>query len=211
MQKHVDGQPKKKKKKTKKDTENEEAGVEDIEESDLNDLVLIDPGRRDLLYCMKYTSTAEQKELYRYTSSQRAKETKSREYTKIREKIKPTDVKEAEMLLSTYPLRTLDPHAFSEYLEARAGVRDLLYAHYGDTRGHDETEQPLHRKLKLSSYIRDQQSVALLAKDLRKNFGDAAKLVIGNWSAPHQRYHACKIRGCVDKNRELCRCDLRLG
>ena len=159
--------------------------MEDLGEEDLDKLVLIDPGRRDLLYCMKYTSTAEEKQVYRYTANQRAKETKIRRYKKIRARVKPAEVQEAENMLTNHPLRTLDPISFNDYLRARATVKDLLFSHYGN-----ENSAPLFRKLKLSSYIRNQQSETLLAKNLRRNFGDDAKLVIGNWSGAHQRYHA---------------------
>lgn len=36
--------------------------------------VLIDPSRRDLLYCMHKDSTVKEKKLYRYTRNQRSKE-----------------------------------------------------------------------------------------------------------------------------------------
>ncbi|KAI8054732.1 hypothetical protein BDF21DRAFT_430937, partial [Thamnidium elegans] len=48
--------------------------------------VLIDPGRRDLLYCMHEDSTAKKKKLYRYTRNQKAKELKSAKFRKLRQR-----------------------------------------------------------------------------------------------------------------------------
>ncbi|KAI8318162.1 hypothetical protein GQ54DRAFT_281088, partial [Martensiomyces pterosporus] len=66
--------------------------IEDIPSSELagtaGRCVLIDPGRRDLLFCMKETSTPEQPEVYRYTANQKAKETRSRRFRKLRETVK---------------------------------------------------------------------------------------------------------------------------
>ncbi|KAI8091770.1 hypothetical protein BDF21DRAFT_376629 [Thamnidium elegans] len=45
--------------------------------------VLIDPGRRDLLYCMHEDSTTKKKKMYRYTRNQKAKELKSAKFRTI--------------------------------------------------------------------------------------------------------------------------------
>ena len=48
--------------------------------------VLIDPNRRDLLYCMKEDSTIDNKKLFRFTQSTRSKLT--RHFKKLQKKIK---------------------------------------------------------------------------------------------------------------------------
>ncbi|KAJ2790968.1 hypothetical protein H4R20_006928, partial [Coemansia guatemalensis] len=47
--------------------------------------VLIDPGRGDLLFCMHENSTANNPCLFRYSAPQKAKETRSTRFRKIRE------------------------------------------------------------------------------------------------------------------------------
>ncbi|KAI7868502.1 hypothetical protein BDF14DRAFT_1712265, partial [Spinellus fusiger] len=54
--------------------------------------VLIDPGRRDILYCVHEDSTVENKRTCRYTSNQTAIENKLRKLRKLRENLKPDEV-----------------------------------------------------------------------------------------------------------------------
>ncbi|KAJ1995275.1 hypothetical protein EDC05_001113 [Coemansia umbellata] len=48
--------------------------------------VLIDPGRRDLLFCTHEGNTPENRQVYRYTWNQKARETRSTRFRNIREK-----------------------------------------------------------------------------------------------------------------------------
>ncbi|KAJ2078153.1 hypothetical protein H4R24_004679 [Coemansia sp. RSA 988] len=50
-------------------------------------------------------------------------------------------------------------------------------------------KHPLHRKLRLSAYINQQQADERLVCNLRNKFGEDPVLVMGNWSAPMVRYH----------------------
>ncbi|KAG1470123.1 hypothetical protein G6F56_002866 [Rhizopus delemar] len=53
--------------------------------ADIGKCILVDPGRRDMLYCMHESSTIQIKSLYRYTNNQRNVETKTRKFRKFRE------------------------------------------------------------------------------------------------------------------------------
>ncbi|ORE07881.1 hypothetical protein BCV72DRAFT_325448, partial [Rhizopus microsporus var. microsporus] len=53
---------------------------------------------------------------------------------------------------------------------------------------------PLFRKARLSAYFNKQRAEQKLIQDLRAKFGEDAVFVMGNWSAPHARYHE-PIRG----------------
>jgi hypothetical protein len=93
-----------------------------------NKYVFIDPGRRDLLYCMHERSKSNSKrDLYWYTLNQRAKETKSRKFTKLRQNTKPEEVKESEAYLSKHPASTVNVPQFAEYLKARARVHGVVF------------------------------------------------------------------------------------
>jgi hypothetical protein len=50
------------------------------------------------------------------------------------------------------------------------------------------------RKMKLSSFINQQQADKRLAKKLREKFGNHAVLIVGNWSTGNVKYHG-PIRG----------------
>ena len=171
-----------------------------------NNCVYIDPGRRDLLYCMHDDSTAEEPWLYRYTANQKDTETKSRKYRRLREDMKPEEVQAAENELSRHPAASVSTDRYNEYLDARAQVEQVLRPYYTN---HTASEQDgtrdgllyLFRKLKFSAIINQHQADHRLAKTLREKFGDDATLIMGNWSAPNQRYHE-PVRG-VGMRRQL--------
>ncbi|KAI7899743.1 uncharacterized protein BX663DRAFT_488971 [Cokeromyces recurvatus] len=83
--------------------------------------VLIDPGRRDMLYCMQENSeSGKDKHTYRYTSNQCAVETKKRKFTKLR------DIKK------NYVTSAIKVDKFSDYLKARSIVEDPLREYYSN-------------------------------------------------------------------------------
>ncbi|GAA5803639.1 hypothetical protein HPULCUR_009122 [Helicostylum pulchrum] len=59
-------------------------------------VVLVDPGRRDLLYCMHEDSTAKEKKVYRCTQNQKFKELKSTKFRKLCQRFKPASIQECE-------------------------------------------------------------------------------------------------------------------
>ncbi|KAJ1651649.1 hypothetical protein IWQ61_007841, partial [Dispira simplex] len=95
----------------------------DVPQSELRETegkcVLIDPGRRDLLFCMHESSTTENRQQYRYTRCQRAKETRMLHFHKLCEKAKDSfmggAVHLAEARLGQECCRTLDPAVYSNY------------------------------------------------------------------------------------------------
>ncbi|KAI8092844.1 uncharacterized protein BX664DRAFT_261191 [Halteromyces radiatus] len=145
-----------------------------------NRCVLIDVGRRDMLYCVLESSTTVNVSAYRYTSNQRRNETKRRRYAKILLERKTNQVTQAELELSHTNSKTLNVGDFTTFLQTRATVWQALHEFYA---------MIVFRKLRLSAYIRRQQSDERLVKSLRNQFGNDSVLVIGDWSAPHQRHH----------------------
>jgi len=81
--------------------------------------------------------------------------------------------------------RTTDFSLFQEYLTKSNADKKTLKKHY---------QQAIYRKLKLSSYIRFQIANEKLIAKLKKQFGGDAVLIMGDWSAKHQKYHE-PIRG----------------
>ncbi|KAJ2130770.1 hypothetical protein IW136_005472, partial [Coemansia sp. RSA 678] len=173
--------------------------------------VLIDPGRRDLLFAMHEDSSIEDKQLYRYTRNQQRNETRVTRFKKILEKVKKADtedIAEAERSLGAGNCVKPDLKLFKEYLEARAQVADKLTRFYNETytvhptsthkihmfKTSEPQSFPLHRKLRLSAYVNRKQADQRLINKLRKEFGPNAVIIIGDWSAPMNRFHE-PIRG----------------
>ncbi|KAJ2543710.1 hypothetical protein GGF49_001792 [Coemansia sp. RSA 1853] len=170
--------------------------------------VLIDPGRRDLLFMMHEDSTIEDKRVYRYTRNQQRKETRLTKFKRILEKVKPANIAEAERSLGAGSCVKPDLELYKVYLVARERVADTLTRFYNKTytvhptsthqihmfKTSEPLSFPLHRKLRLSAYVNRKQADQRLVKKLREEFEPNAVIVIGDWSAPMNRYHE-PIRG----------------
>ncbi|KAI9259255.1 hypothetical protein EDC94DRAFT_160502 [Helicostylum pulchrum] len=185
-------------KKSKKQLEDKDSFkyIEDLKKEDLladvGKCVLVDPGRRDLLYCMHENSTSQTKMVYRYTSNQKGVEAKSRKFRKLRNRFKPDEVFAAELSLSYHHATSVNKENFVKYLEARANVSEGLSNYYGNEDippGVRAADRLPFRKMKLSSIINMKQSEQRLAKKLRQKFGQASVIIIGNWTAANVKYH----------------------
>ncbi|KAJ2501618.1 hypothetical protein GGH96_001822 [Coemansia sp. RSA 1972] len=98
--------------------------------------VLVDPGRRDLLFAMHEDSTVQNKQIYRYTKCQQRRETCVTKYHKILQDVKKAstvDIAEAECTLGVGSFIKPDLALFKEYLVARAGVEAKLTVFYNKT------------------------------------------------------------------------------
>ncbi|GAA5817186.1 hypothetical protein MFLAVUS_010728 [Mucor flavus] len=108
--------------------------IEGISQSDLRktegNCVLIDPGRRDLMYCLKETSKTDDKKTLTYTKMNRTK--MQRHLRLLREKTKPEIIKAAEVGLSKTESFSLKIESYSNYIKARASVDILLREYYGN-------------------------------------------------------------------------------
>ncbi|KAJ2709553.1 hypothetical protein H4R19_004194, partial [Coemansia spiralis] len=115
-----DKKPRKSKKQRRRDKKQNKNDVQRIDQIPKMALratrgrcVLIDPGRRDLFFAMHENSTAAKPWLYRYTSSQKNKEQRTRRFGKIREKAKVDykagNIHEAEQIMSMVSYKTDDP------------------------------------------------------------------------------------------------------
>ncbi|GAA5799124.1 hypothetical protein HPULCUR_004533 [Helicostylum pulchrum] len=171
-------------KKSKKQLEDKDSFkyIEDLKKEDLladvGKCVLVDPGRRDLLYCMHENSTSQTKMVYIYT--------------KLRNRFKPDEVIAAELSLSYHHVTSVNKENFVKYLEARANVSEGLNNYYGNEDippGVRAADRLPFRRMKLSSVINMKQSEQRLAKKLRQKFGQDSVIIIGNWTAANVKYH----------------------
>ncbi|KAJ1764609.1 hypothetical protein IW140_006577 [Coemansia sp. RSA 1813] len=163
----------------------------------------MDPGRQNIVFGMTYESTSEEKALFRYTRSQRAKETRTTRHRKLREKVKKehpdsNEIKAAEARLAAFSCTSILPDKYEQYVRTRAAVWPVLSKFYTNTMTtskNGNSPQPIHRKLRQSAHIKQQQADERLAKIIRVACDDENPTVIlGNWSAPMARYHE-PIRG----------------
>ncbi|KAI8075447.1 uncharacterized protein B0P05DRAFT_617285 [Gilbertella persicaria] len=162
-----------------------------------NNCVLIDPRRRDGLFCMHESSTVEKKRIYRNTRNQRNIETKTRKFMKLCERLKPEAVSNAEAILSRLKSSTVIKDQYAEYIRQKSTMTQVLQEYYSNEDlplEERNTNMLPFRKLKLSSYINRQQSDKRLCKNIRKHFGNDTVIVIGNWSAGNVKFHE-PIRG----------------
>ncbi|KAG0865831.1 hypothetical protein G6F16_009917 [Rhizopus arrhizus] len=89
---------------------NQTEHIEGLGQADLKSTegkcVLIDPGRRDLMYCMKETSTTEEKQTFIFTKNNRSK--CSRHFRYLRKRTQPFVVQKAEAILSRSEPNSVD-------------------------------------------------------------------------------------------------------
>lgn len=128
--------------KTKKNTrnKNKESGddtlsyIESLTPAELektkDKCVLIDPGRRDVLYCMKETSTSHRKQVTTYTKMTRTR--LARRYKILRKKSMPASVQSSEEILSKTKSFTVNLDEYEEYIKARALAEKVLGPYYGN-------------------------------------------------------------------------------
>ncbi|KAJ2367053.1 hypothetical protein H4S02_010352, partial [Coemansia sp. RSA 2611] len=160
--------------------------------------VFIDPGRRDLLYCMSIDSTPDNPHLYRYTSMTDRQLTKRAKFKNIINRIKQAKypaVIDAERELSSYCTKTTDLVKFKEYLRVRGQHLPALMQFYGGNNGpKTPAGDPLVPKLAQNAHMNRQDADVVLARQLIDKFGRDAVLIIGDWNAPHMK-HQEPIRG----------------
>ncbi|KAJ1991864.1 hypothetical protein GGI26_003757 [Coemansia sp. RSA 1358] len=129
--------------------------------------VLIDPGRRDLLFRMHESNTPENPQTYRYIRNQKAKESRSTRFRRIRKKAKHRcardDIRAAENKLAQVANRTVDSAKYQCYVETWAMARPCL------------SDRQMRGWPRISN--------------LQTKFGQDTVLVMGNRSAPMSQYH----------------------
>lgn len=92
--------------------------------------VLVDPGRRDLLFCMKESSEPSDKKIIIHRKINRNKI--ARHFKHLRQKTKPESIKIAEASLSKFTPHSVNITVFTNYIKEKASVEDLLRGYYGN-------------------------------------------------------------------------------
>ncbi|KAG0995099.1 hypothetical protein G6F63_006997 [Rhizopus arrhizus] len=113
---------------------NQTEHIEGLGQADLKSTegkcVVIDPGRRDLMYCMKEISTAEEKQTLIFTKNNCSKY--SRHFRYLRKRTQPFVDQKAEAILSRSESNSVNLKKFVQYIKTRASVKNTLYEYYGN-------------------------------------------------------------------------------
>ncbi|KAI7890503.1 uncharacterized protein EV154DRAFT_552220 [Mucor mucedo] len=159
--------------------------------------VAIDPGRRDLLFCVDEKYTVETPIKFRYTKQDQDKTRKSKKYyCNILQAMKSNNpaVFQAENALAENQSSSLEMEGYRRFLERLGQNYAVLDNLYGYTTTSSQNPQFMLRKLRLAAYFNKQRVDMQLINFLKQKFGKDAIFVLGNWSAPNARYHE-PIRG----------------
>ena len=151
--------------------------LNDYTELKNKNIVGVDPGTSDLLFCVDGDN--KDADEFRYTQNSRRKECKIKKYQKIilkfkEEKINGKTVIELETELSVYNRKTLNIEKFKDYIKNKMELNNKLYKFY---------EKYIFRKLKLNGFINKKKHEQKLIKNFKRIFGEPDKTIIciGNW------------------------------
>lgn len=133
-----------------------------------SNFVVIDPNKRDLLYCQD----ANGERVTRYTSNQRAVETRSRKYRRLRERLKrDAGISVLESTIPTH--KTMDLSRFVAYLSSLDANSETLRTFYTNT---------IHNKLSLNSYINTKRSEDSFVNHLKAKYNRDISVIMGDWN-----------------------------
>lgn len=135
-------------------------------------IVAIDPGKMDLLFCVDSSDTEANQ--YRYSQDRRRKETKSKKYGKLLLEQKNTKVGDKTIIeweteLSKYNRKTLKNEDFKQYCKKKNEMNYHLCKFY---------QKELYRKLKLNGYWNRLKSEQKLINQFKKIFGNEKDTII---------------------------------
>ncbi|KNC99535.1 uncharacterized protein SPPG_04925 [Spizellomyces punctatus DAOM BR117] len=128
-------------------------------------IVVIDPNKRDILYCQDNKGT-----IFRYTANQRCKETGSRRFAKERQRMKTGGIDLIESRIPSH--KTMNLMDFTRYLLVRRADSDRRKEFYS---------HPAHTRWKWHAFINRQKSESNLISNLRNKFGNFT-IMMGDWS-----------------------------
>jgi hypothetical protein len=147
----------------------EDLNDNELEEIKNNNYVVIDPGKKTLLYMKdKYG-----KEL-KYTNRIHTNKTKRIKYQKLLQNYRnKNNITEIENTLSEFNSRTCNLTKFKDYIKNKNIINNKLFNSYNNE---------IFRKYKWYSCINKQKIEVKLIREIKKEFGKDSKLLYGDWS-----------------------------
>jgi len=135
--------------------------------------VVVDPGKRCLLY-MK----SNEGETFRYTNKRRMKETKRLKYGRLLKNHKnKNQILEIEKELAKYNSKSCNYEKFKEFIIHKNQINEILLEKY---------QNEIFRKYKWYAYINKKRSESNLINEIKKKFGKNTILIYGDWSVGKQ-------------------------
>src|SRR6478735_12738411 len=113
---------------------NQTEHIEGLGQADLKSTegkyVLINPGRQNLMYCMKETNTVEEKQILIFTKNNSSK--CSRHFRYLRKRTQLFVVQKTEVTLSRSESNSIILKKFVQCIKTRASVKNTSYEYYGN-------------------------------------------------------------------------------
>jgi hypothetical protein len=143
------------------------------EKKELEKIVYIDPGKRNLLFML-----GENGKYFRYSNKERIYESKRIIYQKKVQKEKNVNgVTLIESELSKYNSKSCKIEDFKEYVKKKNEVNEMLIEQY---------KKPVYRKYKWYAHINRKRSEDNLLNKIEKVYGKDIVMIYGDWSVGKQ-------------------------
>ena len=160
----------------------------------MNNCLVIDPNRRDLLFGVHEDSTVDHPIKIRFTRSTRSvksgrKRARDIHLQLIRENQNVQDATEA---LSANSRKSMDLEEYVRYLAAQYGEHGTTLRNFYSNTQTQNNHEPLYRWLKLKITLKENAMYQKLSNELKAfspvDLGPPT-LIMGDWSAPNARFH----------------------
>lgn len=140
-----------------------------LEELNTNKWVVIDPGKRVLLYMKDKEGNK-----FRYSNKQHVDTTKRLKYQRLLQNYRnKNDISNIENELSNYNSKTCKYDAFKLFISNKNRLNNILLSKY---------QEEIFRKYKWYSYINKKKSETTLIRNIKQKYGNDSILIMGDYS-----------------------------
>ena len=147
----------------------EELNDNEIDEIKNNNWIVIDPGKKTLLYMKDKKG-----KILKYTNRKHVRETKRIKYQKLLQNYRnKNNISEIENELSNYNSKSCNLEKFKEYILNKNRINKVLFEEYN---------KEIFRKYKWYGYINRKKADISLIREIKKEFGKKSILLYGDWS-----------------------------
>ena len=147
----------------------EDLNNNELEEIKNNNWVVIDPGKKTLLYMKDKKG-----KILKYTNRKHVRKTKRIKYQKLLQNYRnKNNISEIENELSNYNSKTCNLEKFKTYILNKNRINKVLFEEYN---------KEIFRKYKWYGYINRKKADISLIREIKKEFGKKSILLYGDWS-----------------------------
>jgi hypothetical protein len=140
-----------------------------LEALNTNNWVVIDPGKRVLLYMKDREGNT-----FRYSNKQHVDTTKRLKYQRLLQNYRnKKDISNIENELSNYNSKTCKYDAFKLFISNKNRLNNILLSKY---------QEEIFRKYKWYSYINKKKSETTLIRNIKQKYGNDSILIMGDYS-----------------------------